>query len=201
LEWVERYHGYGGRGFREETRAEYRSLLTTYALAFFGRGERLGDITPKRVAEQKGEGQVIGALKSGHARRDLPISLELADELRTHVAGREPDDLVFPSPYERRKPYDPAHLWTRVLHPACAEAGVAWAGFHTFRHTVAARKFHAGRTAVQVQHWLGHHSAAFTLKTYGHLLDADDLGGPLTPVETKQNLADEVEQWLTSGSR
>ena len=34
------------------------------------------------------------------------------------------------------------------------------------------------RNAVQVQRWLGHHSAAFTLTTYVHLLD-EDLGEPL----------------------
>jgi hypothetical protein len=34
------------------------------------------------------------------------------------------------------------------------------------------------RNAVQVQHWLGHHSAAFTLATYVHLLDGD-IGEPL----------------------
>jgi integrase len=31
---------------------------------------------------------------------------------------------------------------------------------------------------VQVQRWLGHHSASFTLDTYVHLLD-NDLGEPL----------------------
>lgn len=77
--------------------------------------------------------------------------------------------------------YDPAHLHIRVLFPACEEAGVEWAGFHTFRDTVASRMFAAGRNAVQVQHWLGHHSGAFTLKTYVHLLDPGDLGGPLSP--------------------
>jgi integrase len=39
--------------------------------------------------------------------------------------------------------------------------------------------FAEGRNAVQVQRWLGHHSAAFTLATYVHLLDGD-LGIPLT---------------------
>jgi len=47
--------------------------------------------------------------------------------------------------------------------------------------------FAEGRNAVQVQRWLGHHSAAFTLATYVHLLDGD-LGAPLTvalkPVES-----------------
>ena len=74
------------------------------------------------------------------------------------------------------------HLAERVLAPACAEAGVEWAGFHTFRHTVASRLFAEGRNAVQVQRWLGHHSASFTLDTYVHLLDAD-LGEPLTPAQ------------------
>ena len=36
-----------------------------------------------------------------------------------------------------------------------------------------------GKSAVQVQRWLGHHSAASTLATYTHLLD-DDLGEPLS---------------------
>jgi integrase len=53
-----------------------------------------------------------------------------------------------------------------VLKPAAQEAGAAWAGFHTFRHTCASMLFHDGRNAVQVQRWLGHHSAAFTLATY-----------------------------------
>lgn len=57
---------------------------------------------------------------------------------------------------------------------------VEWAGFHTFRHTVASRLFAGGRNPVQVQRWLGHHSPSFTLDTYVHLLDAD-LGEPLKP--------------------
>lgn len=38
--------------------------------------------------------------------------------------------------------------------------------------------FAEGRNAVQVQRWLGHQSAAFTLTTYVHLLDGD-IGEPL----------------------
>lgn len=37
----------------------------------------------------------------------------------------------------------------------------------------------AGASVVQVQRWLGHHSAAFTLSTYVHWLDGEDLGEPL----------------------
>jgi integrase len=309
-DWIERYQGTGRRGFRAETRDEYRSLLEKYTLAHFSARLQLVDVDPKGVADfigwlvkqpngrkgtlsdksvrnalgplmsclasakregliranpavgaalphrpqieddndlprpfprvdgdetmelvvslvhpahrlmfellaatgvrrsellalevrhleldgadpivrirqrtrwQKGQGQVIGPLKSRHARRELPIPVDLADRLRERVSDRESAALVFPGPSGR--PYDPAHLWTRVLSPACSEAAVEWAGFHTFRHTVASRMFAAGRNAVQVQHWLGHHSAAFTLKTYVHLLDPGDLGGALAPVK------------------
>jgi integrase len=133
----------------------------------------------QRVRRRKGNGLMIGPLKSRHARRDLPIPLELADRLRQHVATRSEHDLVFTS--QVGTILDGDNLADRVLAPATAEAGVEWAGFHTFRHTVASRMFAAGRNVVQVQRWLGHHSPSFTLDTYVHLLEPGDLGGPLTP--------------------
>lgn len=145
----------------------------------------------QRSRWQKGQGQVIGALESSHARRELPIPHDLADRLQGLVAERAPDALVFESPMGG--PYDPAHLWRRVLAPACAEAGVEWGGFHTFRHTVASRMFASGRNAVQVQHCLGHHSAAFTLRTYVHLLAPGDLGGPLEPVRVMERSSERPE--------
>jgi integrase len=44
--------------------------------------------------------------------------------------------------------------------------------------------FRHGKSAKQVQLWLGHHSPAFTMSTYVHLLpddlgDAPDLTGPV----------------------
>jgi integrase len=83
----------------------------------------------------------------------------------------------------------PDNLAERVLAPACSEAAVEWAGFHTFRHTVASRLFAAGRNPVQVQRWLGHHSASFTLDTYVHLLEAD-LGQPLDPLPSAAHVPD-----------
>jgi len=58
-----------------------------------------------------------------------------------------------------------------VLKPAAERAGVPWIGFHTFRHTAASLLFAGGKNVKQVQEWLGHHDAAFTLKTYVHLMD------------------------------
>jgi Phage integrase family len=77
---------------------------------------------------------------------------------------------------------DADNLRRRVLKPAARRAGVPWAGFHTFRHTCATTLFHRGVNPKQAQVWLGHHSPAFTLAVYTHLLsgdlpDVDLLGG------------------------
>jgi integrase len=300
-EWVESYQGRGRSGFREETRAEYRSMLESYAIPYFGGSLRrqLGRVTPRDVAgfiawlcdpaEQGGrrlsdsrvrnilnpvrslfatavergdvrtnpardarlphrakidedddrprpfpadaidrviaalpeehrlmfellaatglrrseliglegrhlqlggdtphvrvrqrvrrrgkEGLIVGPLKSRYARRDLPIPGALVARLRAlRVADRE---FVFAT--SAGTAHDPDNLFKRVLRPACDAAEVPWAGFHTFRHTVASMLFAQGRNVVQVQRWLGHHAPSFTLDTYVHLLE-DDLGDPL----------------------
>jgi integrase len=157
-------------------------LRRSELLALEGRHLRLDGQSPfvrvrQRVRRQRGKGLVVGPVKSRHARRDLPIPFELAEPLG--ALRTPPDALVFQSRVGTA--LDPDNLFERVLSPACEEAGVEWAGFHTFRHTVASRLFAAGRNVVQVQSWLGHHSASFTLDTYVHLLDGD-LGDPLEPV-------------------
>jgi integrase len=137
-------------------------------------GERPHVKVRQRVRRRRGEGLVIGPLKSRYSKRDVPIPRGLADRLSAHGASQ--GELVFRS--AAGSVLDPDNLATRVLAPACQAAGVEWAGFHTFRHTVASRLFAEGRNVVQVQRWLGHHSASFTLDTYVHLLD-NDLGEPL----------------------
>jgi integrase len=117
--------------------------------------------------------------KTRHGRRSVPLDRELVAELRSWQRQTEwpgPDDLVFPSMVG--KPIHVENLRRRHLRPAAEEAGAPWCGFHTFRHTCATLLFDAGRNAKQVQKWLGHHSAAFTLDTYIHLMP-DDPGDPL----------------------
>ena len=108
-------------------------------LAFEGRHLLLDGARPyvkvrQRVRRRRGEGLVIGPLKSRYSRRDLPISRALAEQLA--ALGVAADELVFHSMTESTM-LDPDNLATRVLAPACGGAGVAWAGFHTFWHTVA----------------------------------------------------------------
>jgi integrase len=152
-------------------------LRRSELLALEGRHLSLGEKphvkVRKRIRRRRGIGLLVGPLKSRHSRREIPIPVEIASRLA--ALEIEPDALVFST---EAKPLDPDNLYARVLRPAVEEAGVGWAGFHTFRHTVASRLFAEGRNAVQVQRWLGHHSPSFTLDTYVHLLDPD-LGEPL----------------------
>ncbi len=153
-------------------------LRRSELLALEGRHLHLGGEKPhvkvrKRLRRRRGVGLVIGPLKSRYSRREVPVPAAIADGLA--ALKTEPAALAFAV---EGKPLDPDNLFTRVLCPAAKEAGVEWAGFHTFRHTVASRLFAEGRNAVQVQRWLGHHSPSFTLDTYVHLLDPD-LGDPL----------------------
>ena len=71
--------------------------------------------------------------------------------------------------------YSPRNLRYRVMIPAAERAGVPWARFHTLRHTCAALPIDSGANPLRLQRWMRHHSAAFTLDHYGHLID-DSLG-------------------------
>lgn len=123
--------------------------------------------------------------KTRYGRRNVPLDGRLVQELRARrneSDAMSEDGLVFTS--QTGGFLDPSNLRNRVLNPAAEESNAAWANFHTFRHTCASLLFQRGANAVQVQRWLGHHSAAFTLSTYVHLLP-DELGDPL-------NLDDEL---------
>jgi integrase len=122
----------------------------------------------------------VGPPKSRHGRREVPLEHSLVVALRERRRASEwpgDDDLVFPA--GNGAVMSQGNLRRRVLKPVAEEACVGWVGFHAFRHTCATLLFAEGRNAVQVQRWLGHHSAAFTLATYVHLLDGD-MGEPLT---------------------
>lgn len=293
-EWVERYRGQGRRGFRENTRDEYRRLirlyarpyfsgrlklteLTTYQLARFldwladeaEQGKRLSDRTIANVAipiraalaTAKREGLIrhnpaqglalpqrerledeseeikvfsreqLAALlamaperhrplfellascglrisealalqrlhlqldgpepevcirraivrerieppKSRYGRREVRLPGYVAASLRDHLAAHPDQDstaLAFPS--EAGGPLDPGNLRRRVLKPLAADAGAPWAGFHTFRHTFASLHLSQGTNLLQLSRALGHHSPAFTLTRYTHLLPGDE---------------------------
>lgn len=116
--------------------------------------------------------------KSRYGRRDIPLSEGMARRLweERKASGNPADESpLFAS--RTGAPLDASNLFARTLKPAARRAGVGWAGFHTLRHTCATMLFRSGLNAKQVQVWLGHHSPAFTLATYVHLLP-DDLPDP-----------------------
>jgi integrase len=136
-----------------------------------------------RRAYAKGE---MKAPKSKHGRRDVPLDASFVSALRPRQAGA--DDLVFSSVRGGRPNH--ANVMRRYLKPAAQEAGVPWAGFHTFRHTCASLLFARGANVVQVQRWLGHHAPSFTLDSYIHLLPGEgaaplDLDTELTKGDNK----------------
>lgn len=119
-------------------------------------------------------------LPKGRKRRRVPLSTPMAQALWTMRRDAKPDDLVFASAKGAR--IDPSNLMARVLKPAAVAAGLgemvrgapsSWVGFHTFRHSCATALFRRGWNAVQVQKFLGHADAGFTLRTYVHLLPED----------------------------
>jgi integrase len=122
----------------------------------------------------------MGPPKSRHGRREVPLDAELVLDLRAARRDSEwpgEDDLVFPA--VNGEALIQSNLYRDALKTPREDADLTWVGFHTFRHTCASMLFSQGRNAVQVQRWLGHHSPAFTLATYVHLLDGD-VGEPLT---------------------
>lgn len=118
--------------------------------------------------------------KSRHGRRDVPIPHSLVERLRgrrKRVDWFGEADLVFAT--RNGNVIDVRTMRRRVLKPALEEAGVSWAGYHSFRHTYATMQFSRGANAKQVQRALGHHSAAFTMSVYVHLMDGEEI----TPLE------------------
>lgn len=121
--------------------------------------------------------------KSRFARRTIPLSARVAADLAALREARAAADgaLIFPA--ANGAPLRQENVRRRVLKPAARAAGVPWMGFHTLRHTAASLLFaradgSPSANLVQVQRFLGHHSPAFTLATYVHLLN-DDLGAGL----------------------
>lgn len=62
------------------------------------------------------------------------------------------------------------HEWTPILR----RAGLRYRKPNTLRHTFASLLIEAGEPLKYVQEQLGHHSPAFTLAVYGHLLPRGD---------------------------
>jgi integrase len=110
-------------------------------------------------------------LKSGAGRRDIPLAPKMAARLAVHREAHYsgPKEPVFTS--EVGTELIRGKVAERVLNPARDLVGMPWVSFHNFRHTCASLLFADGKNIKQIQAWLGHADAAFTLRTYIHLLE------------------------------
>jgi integrase len=124
-----------------------------------------------RTAIDLGRDVSYGTPKT-HQHRSVPIPRYLVDQLTEHVAGKDPEDLVFTSP--RGAPLRNHNFRRRVFAPAAEAIGVAHLTPHDLRHTAASLAVQAGANVKAVQRMLGHASAAMTLDVYAGLF-GDDL--------------------------
>jgi integrase len=96
----------------------------------------------------------------------------IRDRLVLALRGHPLPERVFSTPTEHAVG-DGAfrnNVWTPILR----RAGLSYRKPHTLRHTYATLLIDDGVPLTYVQHQLGHHSAGFTLKVYGHLLPRAD---------------------------
>jgi integrase len=113
--------------------------------------------------------------KTRHGRREVRLPDSLAAKFRVYLADQSDQNstaILFPT--ESGAPLDPSNLRPRVLKPLMRQAEAPWAGFHTFRHTFASLHLRRGTNLLQLSRALGHHSPAFTLSRYTHLLPGDE---------------------------
>ena len=129
-----------------------------------------------RRSRRRGQTRIT---KNGKARR-VDMSRQLCEvlsgwrtlqEAEAAVDGRELPAGVFPSIEQSTDDQDGFRRdWTTILR----RADVRYRKPHTLRHTFASMLIQAGEPLTYVQQQLGHHSAAFTLAVYGHLIPRAD---------------------------
>ena len=132
------------------------------------------DLTRRRavIAESvtpvQGKGLVWGTPKS-HQRREVSIPSFLVADFDAHVAGKEPDDLVFGG-IRKGQPLR-VSTFRSAFSAGAASIGIPGLHPHELRHTAASLAIASGADVKVVQKMLGHASATMTLDTYGHLFE------------------------------
>jgi integrase len=144
---------------------------------------------------------VYGPPKGGKPR-DVPLPHQAAEAFAAHLERFPAAEIMLPwqSPDGRPRtfalvftgdkggPRSRAAFNSKIWVPA-RRAGIpdqaevdGGAGMHQLRHHFASLLLRGGVDIKRVQEWLGHHSAAFTLDIYGHLMP-DDHEASLRQVE------------------
>ena len=150
---------------------------------------------------------VYGPPKGGKPR-DVPLPGQVAEALAAHLAKFPAAEVTLPWQAPEGKPRTFALIFTgekngsahnrsafntKMWVPARRAAGIPdgdydAAGMHQLRHHYASALLRGGVDIKRVQSYLGHHSAAFTLDVYGHLMP-DDEERSLREIEAALNTA------------
>ncbi|HST26132.1 MAG TPA: tyrosine-type recombinase/integrase, partial [Gaiellaceae bacterium] len=142
----------------------------------------------------------FGPPKSRFGRRAVPITEAMGQRLWAVRAERRARDDQYVFVSEKGRMVDASNLMSRVLKPAARAAGVPWLGFHSLRHFCATELFRRGLNAKQAQMWLGHHSPAFTLATYVHLLPDDMPDSPFGSPVVGRDAPQVGNRWATEAT-
>lgn len=115
----------------------------------------------------------FGPPKSG-AGRVVSLPTFVVESISEHVRLWPPgkDGLIFTE--STGEPVWRSNFRKRVWLPALRRSGIGKLRFHDLRHTSAAIAIDEGAHPKTIQMRLGHHSAAFTLDTYGGLFQGLD---------------------------
>ena len=135
---------------------------------------------------------VYGPPKGGKLR-DVPLPRQASEALAAHLEQFPAIEVTLPWQSPDGKPRTYALIFTgdkggavnrasfnkKIWVPARRRAGIPdgdedAAGMHQLRHHYASVLLRNGVDIKRVQSYLGHHSAAFTLDVYGHLMPDDE---------------------------
>lgn len=126
----------------------------------------------------------------GHERREVPLPPFLVDQLAEHVAGKQPDELLFTA--TKGGPLRSQVFQRAVLTRAAASIALDHFHPHELRHTAASLAIASGADVKVVQQMLGHKSATMTLDLYGHLFEhrLDEVAAAMDAARSRGLLAD-----------
>jgi integrase len=149
-------------------------------------------VVAHQVKLYRGVTPVYGPPKGGKPRT-VPLPRQVAEPLAVHLEQFPAREVTLPWQTPDGKPRTYTLIFTgdkggacnrsafntKIWVPARREAGIPdgdedAAGMHQLRHHYASALLRGGVDIKRVQEYLGHHSAAFTLDVYGHLMPNDE---------------------------
>lgn len=211
-EWVE--------GLHDALPDNYKILATLGAGLGLRQGELFGLspddvdflrgwVTVQRQVKLVGS-RLVFALPKRRKTRKVPLPATVRDELAAHLAARPAKTVTLPWETATGKP-TPVRLivttrqsgacqrnhfnqevWKPALRKATIPDDDRDNGCHALRHYFAAVVLDAGENIKALSRWLGHGSASFTLKFYGHLM-------PSSEERTKSAVDAVLSKWCAPG--